>query len=247
MFPTLLKLGPITIHSYGLMLAVGVVICSFLLSRDAKRFNLNADMVFDLVFWAVVGGIVGARLFFILLNISFFIQNPLEIIMIQNGGLSFQGGLIVGSLASVWFVRRKKLPLLLVLDLAAPYLALGQSVGRVGCFLNGCCYGREVPWGIYFPVHDAHLHPTQLYSTTGLLIIFGILKMYQKQVLTPSSAQPASGRVFILYLMLAATFRFGVEFFRADHNTLFLGLSVFQYVCLGLILTALVISKKIQR
>lgn len=226
MYPVIVQLGPLTIYSYGLMLAVAVIVCTFLLSRDARGKGINPEMVFDLVFWMVLAGIAGARLFYIILNWEFFRQNLLEMVMIPKGGLSWQGGLIFGGLAGAGFVRRRKLPLREMLDLAAPYIALGQSIGRIGCFLNGCCYGKEVSWGIFFPVHHAHLHPTQLYSALGLFVIFVILK-YSRRV------SPFQGSVFLLYLILASAERFGVEFFRGDHQEFFWGLSIYQWVCLG--------------
>ena len=139
MFPVICKFGPFTVYSYGLMLAVAVAVCSILLSRDARKAGIPADTIFDLVFWVMLSGLLGARLFFILTNWDLFAQEPLEMIKIQNGGLSWQGGLILGSLAGMGYVKRKRLPLLQMLDLSAPYLALGQAIGRIGCFLNGCC------------------------------------------------------------------------------------------------------------
>ncbi len=224
-------LTPVTVYSYGLMFAMAVLICSLLLAADAQRKNINADIIFDLVFWTIVGGIIGARLLYIILNYPFFIENPLEIIMIQNGGLVWQGGLILGAIMGASFIEKKKLALPQILDLSAPYLALGQSIGRIGCFLNGCCYGKEVAWGIFFPVHNAHLHPTQLYLSAGLFLIFLILKRYQKFSQIP-------GLVFASYLILEAALRFGVEFFRADHKALFFGLSIYQFVSLGILIFA---------
>ncbi len=232
MYPVIVQLGHLTIYSYGLMLAVAVIVCTFLLSRDARRKGISPEMVFDLAFWTVLAGIVGARLFYIILNWEFFRQNIFEMVMIQKGGLAWQGGLIFGGLAGVGFVKRRKLPLLEMLDLAAPYIALGQSIGRIGCFLNGCCYGKEVSWGIFFLVHHAHLHPTQLYSALGLFVIFVILRYYPK-FCSPSQSGAGKGSVFLLYLVLASAERFGVEFFRGDHQELFLGLSIYQWVCLG--------------
>ena len=224
-------LTPVTIYSYGLMLAIAVVVCTSMMVRDARRKNIKADFIFDLVFWVIVGGIIGARLFYILLNYHFFLNNPDEIIMIQNGGLAWQGALILGAMAGTSLVKRRKLFLPDVLDLCAPYLALGQSIGRIGCFLNGCCYGKVVDGGIYFPVHSAYLHPTQLYDSAGLFIIFLILKRYQR-----SSSIP--GLVFASYLILASALRFGVEFFRADHEIFFFGFSIFQFVCFGILMFA---------
>ena len=229
MLPIIAKIGPFTIYSYGLMLAVAVVVCSFLLSRDAgRKMGTKPELIYDLAFWVVLGGIIGARIFFIFLNLDMFIANPLEMIMIQNGGLAFQGGLILGCLTGIWFVKKHKLPLSKMLDLTAPYLALGQAIGRIGCFLNGCCYGKEVSWGIYCPVHDAKLHPTQLYESVGLVILFFILKNY-------NSTSKKPGEIFFIYLFGAALLRFVNEFFRADHVELAWGLSIFQCVALGLL------------
>ncbi len=221
------------------MLAIAVIVCSFLLSREASKEGISSEMIYDLVFWLVVSGILGARIFFIFLNFPFFIKNPLEMIMIQKGGLAWQGGLIGASLIGIIFVRKKRLPLLKILDMVAPYAALGQSIGRIGCFLNGCCYGKPVSWGIYFPVHHARLHPTQLYLSGGLFCIFLILKYMQKRSLR-------EGQVFIFYLILASTWRFIIEFFRADHREIFLGLSIFQWMCLGIIGVVLYVTSRLQ-
>src|SRR3989338_1435480 len=96
MFPTICTIGPLTIYSYGVMLAVAVVICSFLLSRDAQKLGIPKDVIYDFVFWVVLSGIIGARIFYIFLNWTFFVENPREIIMIQNGGLAWQGSLMAG-------------------------------------------------------------------------------------------------------------------------------------------------------
>lgn len=233
MCPTILKIGPLTIYSYGLMLAVAVILCSVLLSREARALGIAVETIYDLVFWTVLGGLLGARIFYVLLNLDFFLEAPREIILIQKGGLAWQGGLILGTVTAVVYIQRKRLGLLRMVDLMAPYIALGQAIGRIGCFLNGCCYGREVAWGIYFPVHQARLHPAQLYSSAGLIAAFFILKRFQK-------TQHQAGQVFVLYLILASFLRFIVEFFRADHAVLWAGLSVFQIVCLGIALSAMV-------
>ncbi len=226
MHPIIGHLGPLTIYSFGLLLALAVVLCSFLLSRDAKRVGISQEVIFDFVFWVILGGIVGARLFFVVLNFSDFAADPKEIIMIANGGLAWQGGLILGGLAGLVFVRRKKLSLTFMVDLSAPYLALGQAIGRIGCFLNGCCYGKEASWGIYFPVHQSRLQPTQLYDTGMLLGIFFLLKALQRKSLR-------QGQIFAAYLMLASVERFINEFFRGDHINTAVGLSIFQLVSLG--------------
>ncbi len=226
MHPILCRLGPFTIYTYGLMLAVAVLVCSFLMQREARARGLDEQRITDLVFWVVIAGIIGSRIFFVILNLPFFWKNPLEIVMIHHGGLAWQGGLIAGLACGVRYIRRHRLPMGVVADLAAPYIALGQAVGRIGCFFNGCCYGRPVSWGLYFPVLGARLHPTQLYSSAALLAVFVALKLATPRLRAP-------GQVLALYLILASLQRFFIEFLRGDHDTLWAGLSVFQWVSLG--------------
>ena len=228
------------------MLALAVLVCTYLLSRDAKRCGMSKDTAYDLVFWCMLWGIIGARIFYIFIVWSYYSNNLLEMFMLQKGGLSWQGGFLGGALAGVWFVRRKKLSLKPLLDLVAPYIALGQSIGRIGCFLNGCCYGKPVSWGIYFPTHGERLHPTQLYETAGLFIIFLILKL-QRPVPFKGTGLQRSGSIFVLYLVLAGLERFVVEFFRADHDILWLGLSLAQFVALGVMAAGLILMKVFKR
>ena len=234
MHPVLLKIGPVTVYSYGIMIALAVIICAWLLNRDAKIYKISSEVIYDLMFWTVAWGILGARILYISLTWDYFQHNPLEMIMIQHGGLAWQGGFAGGALAGVWFVRSKKLSLRFFLDLVAPYIALGQAIGRIGCFFNGCCYGKPVAWGIFFPVHEARLHPTQLYECAGLFLAFFILKYAQTK-------PHRQGMIFVLYLWLAAIERFAVEFFRADHDHLWWGLSLFQYIALGIFVIGLVL------
>jgi len=228
------------------MLALAVLVCTYLLSRDAKRCGMSKDTAYDLVFWCMLWGIIGARIFYIFIVWSYYSNNLLEMFMLQKGGLAWQGGFLGGALAGVWFVRRKKLSLKPLLDLVAPYIALGQSIGRIGCFLNGCCYGKPVSWGIYFPTHGERLHPTQLYETAGLFIIFLILKL-QRPVPFKGTGLQRSGSIFVLYLVLAGLERFVVEFFRADHDILWLGLSLAQFVALGVMAAGLILMKVFKR
>ena len=233
MHPVICHIGPVSIYSFGVMVALAAVVCSVLMGREARRLNIGQEEVYDLVFWAAAGGIIGARLFFIALNFSTFWSDPKEIIMIQNGGLAWQGGLLGGALATGLLTRRKGWDMPVIADLAAPYLALGHAIGRIGCFLNGCCYGKEIAWGIYFPVHGAHLHPTQLYEFALLVILFAVLKGLR------ASFEKRPGMLFVLYVICASAIRFAVEFFRADHQPLFLQLSIFQYVSIGFFLAGL--------
>lgn len=232
MYPTLFQIGPVAAHSFGVMVALAVLVCGYLMGRDAKPLGIRSDEIFDFVFWVAVGGIIGARLFFIILNLDLFSKNPQEAIMIQRGGLAWQGGFILGAVAAIIFVKRKGWRCWTLADIAAPYLALGHAIGRIGCFLNGCCYGKEAAWGLYFPVHEAHLHPTQLYEAVALVVLFFMLKEARKRM-------ARQGQVLAIYVMAASVIRFAVEFFRADHDLLGWGLSVFQYVSVGFFIAGL--------
>src|SRR6185295_7207291 len=131
MHPIICKIGPLTIYSYGLMVAIAAIVCSLLLARDAKKYNIAPEIIFDLVFWVVFGGIIGARIFYVILNLDYFIHNAKEMIMIQNGGLAWQGSFIAGALTGIFYVKKHKLSFWLLVDLVAPYIALGQSIGRI--------------------------------------------------------------------------------------------------------------------
>ncbi|MBF0331314.1 MAG: prolipoprotein diacylglyceryl transferase [Candidatus Omnitrophica bacterium] len=244
MFPVICYIGPFAIYSYGLMLALAVMVASFLASDQARQQGLSKDDIYDLAFWVVLWGILGARLFYILLNTGYFLQNPLEIVMLQKGGLAWQGSLVAGIISGIVFIRRRKMPLLIVLDIVAPFIALGHAIGRIGCLFNGCCYGKPWAYGLYFPVWNERLHPTQIYMVIGELVAFFILRRLQTSAAW--GRQPA-GRLFMFYLMLSSLERFIVEFFRADHDVLWGGLSIFQYVCAGIIAAAIIVNVNLQR
>ena len=237
MCPIIAHFGPFPVHSYGLMLAVAVMVSSFLLARDAARIGIAREVIYDLVFWVVLSGILGARIFYVILSWDSFASQPLEILMIYKGGLAWQGSFIGGLAGGLIFIRRHGLPLWPLLDLVAPYIALGQSIGRIGCLLNGCCYGKPAAWGLYFPVWEERLIPTQIFMSLGQLLIFGILRGLQGK-------PGANGRIFVAYLLLSSVERFGIEFLRADHD-LYWGLSIFQYVCLMIFMSALVLLARL--
>jgi len=240
MHPILFKIGPLTVYSYGVMLALAVVVCSWLMGRDAAKAGLGRDTAYDFVFWVILWGIIGARIFYIMVAWDYFSGHLLEMAMINKGGLAWQGGLAGGTAAGVWFCRSRKLSVRMFMDLCAPYIALGQSIGRIGCFFNGCCYGKPWAFGIFFPVHEARLYPTQLYETAGLFAIFLLLKAAQRKPHHP-------GMVFVLYLWLAAIERFVVEFYRDDHDLLWLGLSLAQYVSLAIFIAGIVVFLRLKK
>ena len=239
MHPIICQIGPIPIYSYGLMLAIAVMVTSFFVARDARKIGVSSDTVYDLAFWVVLLGIIGARVFYISFNLDFFLPHPWEMIMIQKGGLAWQGSLVFGLLTAVIYLRKKQVALWKFLDISAPYVALGHAIGRVGCLLNGCCYGKPAAWGIFFPALGERLQPTQIYMSLGQIAIFFILRAAQGRM-------KKDGQVFVLYLLLSSIERFLVEFARADHD-LYGGFSIFQYVCIGIFVLALIIHSRLAR
>ena len=221
MHPELCKIGPFTIYSFGLFLMLAFLVAAGLVRRQAKKENINPDFIFNLSFLTFLVAIAGARFLYVLSNLKYYTDNPLEIIMLQHGGLSWFGGLIFGVAFAVVYLKKKKLSVYKVLDLVVPFLALAQAIGRIGCFLNGCCFGRVSEFGIYFPVHKAILIPTQIYSSLTLIVIFVVLRIIQKR-------PHKDGEVFFTYLVLYCTKRFFMEFLRADTAKLFFDFSLFQ-------------------
>ena len=185
-------------------------------------------MIFNLLFFIFIFGIIGCRIFYILNNFSYFLHNPLQIIMLQHGGMSWFGGLIFGSVAAFLFVKKNKLNFLATADLLVPFVALGQSIGRIGCLLNGCCFGRESQFGLYFSVFDKTLIPTQLYSSLLLLLIFYILRRMQNRKHFP-------GQIFYYYLFFYSLKRIFIEYLRNDSPRIIFGLTLFQLLSIAVL------------
>ena len=203
------------------MLVLAFSVSSILMAIEARRQGQDADKIFNLAFIAFISGIIGARLFYVVENAYYYLKFPYEIVMFHKGGLSWYGGLILGSIAAFVYIKKNKLGLYKTLDLLAPFVALAQSLGRIGCFLNGCCYGKESAFGIYFPAHEAQLIPTQIYSSLALLAIFAALRILQER-------PHRLGAIIFSYLFLYSIKRFFVEFWRADNDIVFYGLTLFQ-------------------
>jgi len=245
MFPVLFKIGPLTIYSLGLLWALAAVCAGYIVQLELKRNRLNPELASSIVFAAVAGGLIGARLLLILEEWNDFVRSPWDIIL-SGAGFSWYGGLLGGVLAVTWVVRRYELPWLKAADLSSPGLALGYGVGRIGCFLAGdATWGKVtgVPWGMAFPNAVAgwvdpltgvpypagvRVHPTQLYELVQSLFVFGILWSLRKRALP-------NGAIFWLYLILAGSMRFLVEFWRAN-PVVVLGMTEYQWISLILVL-----------
>jgi phosphatidylglycerol:prolipoprotein diacylglycerol transferase len=231
MLPILYKCDFFTIYTYGVFVAIAFIVSTVLLSREAKRTGQNEDIIYNLCVLLLISGIVSARLFYIFLNWDYFAGDLAEIFKINHGGLVWFGGLIGAAMSALIFMKYKKLSVVSTLDLFVPYVALGQAIGRLGCFFNGCCYGREAEWGIYFPVHGHTLVPSQLFDSLTLFLIFLALRFMQKRA--------KGGQVFSMYLILASAQRFLIEFIRGDERPFYFSLSIFQWISAGLFIVGI--------
>ncbi|MFH1387433.1 MAG: prolipoprotein diacylglyceryl transferase [bacterium] len=217
MHPTIAKIGPFVFHTYGLMVATGVLLWLAISLYFAKKEKIEAQTIFDLAIYVIIASVIGARLFYVLGQPEYFRRHPFDIIMVQNGGLVFLGGLILGLLSIIIFAKKYKLPLAKILDILTPGVIIGYALGRIGCFFNGCCFGlpTELPWGMAFP-HDclagtffpySHIHPTQLYSSLIAFLIFGLL-------LWQYPRKSYDGQIFYWGIILYSIYRFLIEFIR---------------------------------
>ncbi|MGE5582342.1 MAG: prolipoprotein diacylglyceryl transferase [Bacillota bacterium] len=216
------------VHSYGFMLALAFLIAIWGVGKAAKKQEIPFDIIIDLATWVLIGAVAGARLVYVITEYRYFIQAPWwEVLKVNSGGLAFHGGLLGGFLAGFWFVKRKKIYPWKLADIVTPYIALGYAIVRIGCFLNGCCYGKisSVSWALRCAANDLALrHPTQLYSIAGSLILFGVLWSLRNHRHFP-------GFLFLLYIGLYSIMRYIVEIFR-ESPMVFPWLSLAQLVCI---------------
>ncbi len=217
MHPILFEFGFVKIFTYGLLVATGFFVGIYLAGRQGKEEGLDPQKILDLSFYILIAALLGGRVLYIIVEYRYFSENPLEILKFWKGGLVFYGGLIGAFGVAFYFVVRHKLPVWKVGDIFAPSLAIGQAIGRWGCYFAGCCYGvrTDLPWGITFtdpkslaPLNVA-LHPTQIYLSINALVIFGILIWLRKR-------KSFDGQIFWTYGILYSIGRFIIEFYRGD-------------------------------
>lgn len=234
MQPILFQLGPITIYSYGLLIAIGIIAALLLSMYRGKRLGLHSDTILDLGIYGVVGGFIGAKLLFWIVEFPSILQNPGFILDTLSSGFVVYGGIIGGVVTGYVYCKRKKLDFLLYLDLIVPAIALAQGFGRIGCFETGCCYGREThsALGIVFEKSlyapsGVPLLPTQLFSSAGDFFIAAILLYY-------SSKAKRKGQVTGLYMIMYSVGRFIIEIFRGDPRGNVGILSTSQFICIAI-------------
>src|SRR3989449_11318588 len=224
MYPRLFDLGPMTVYTYGVLLAAAYLLGLKLAMVRANARGLDQARVLDLGIYIIISALIGAKLLLLVTDFSTFRNDPKELLTLARSGGVFYGGLILAVVVALWYIRRAGLPLWTTCDVFAPGIALGHVVGRFGCLFAGCCYGKPTtrPWGITFtdPFAAANvgtplgvpLHPTQLYEAGAELLILAVL------LLTEPKGRPFPGRTFWLYMLLYAVSRYFIEIFRGDER-----------------------------
>lgn len=250
MHPVFIRIGPLTIHTYGVLIAIGFLAGIALAVRQAKKQGVSSEKIIDIGFYVLLSAIVGSRLFFIAINSAYYLKHPLDIFKLWEGGLVFYGGLILAVPVALWYLKKHSLDIWRIADIFAPSLAIGHAIGRLGCFFAGCCYGKaaDLPWAVTFRDPEClattgiPLHPTQLYESMGELINFLVLIMLRRR-------QSFKGQLFWTYIVLYSVLRFAVEFFRGDEARGFVvgGISISQGISIALAVIAVVMLRKLRR
>lgn len=236
-----ITIGPVTIHMYGLMIALGFLGALWMSLYRGKKQELSEDTIWGIFFCAVLGGLVGTRLLYYIVELPAILKDPSILWNFKNGYVVY-GGIIGGVVASLVYCRyKRKEAFLPYFDLVMPAVSLAQGLGRIGCFCAGCCYGRETDawYGITFhnskfAPNGVSLIPTQIISSAGDFLICGILLWYAKR-------KPCTGRVGALYLILYGIGRFLVEFLRNDYRGSVGALSTSQLISIGVVAFGIVL------
>jgi phosphatidylglycerol:prolipoprotein diacylglycerol transferase len=218
MYPVLFTIAGFEVYTYGVLYGLGFFVALMLLRAHGKKDGLDPDDLTDLVVWIFVAGFLGARGMYVLTNLPQFLQDPVKVFRVWEGGLVFYGGAILGLCAAIYFVRRRQIPMWKAGDAVVPALALGHAIGRLGCAAAGCCHGKptDLPWAMRFDTESVEvalrgvpLHPTQFYESAGLLVLFFGLLFVREHRKFP-------GQVSLTYFTAYPILRAVVEEFRGD-------------------------------
>jgi phosphatidylglycerol:prolipoprotein diacylglycerol transferase len=241
MHPILIRTPWLDIHTYGVLVAAGFLVGLAIAVRNAKREGLPPEAVADLGIWLIVAGMVGGKLFHILFFWNDFISGwRAEGVRSLREGFVFYGGFIGASVTGILYMRAKRLPLWKVADCCAPGVAIGHAFGRMGCFFNGCCYGKacSLPWAVRFPpphpMSSIPVHPTEIYEALGnVVVFFGLTIFYRRKRF--------DGQIWWWYVLSYGVLRFVIEFFRGDYERHYLGpFSIGQLIATAMIAVALI-------
>lgn len=237
MHPIALEIGSLSIRYYGIMAAIGFLLASLVISWNRKYAAMNRDQANTVVLLAMLAGVTGARIFYVIQFYRQFENDFWRIFRIDLGGLVFYGGFFLAVAAILIYCKLQKLDMVRVLDIFTPALALGHAMGRIGCFLNGCCYGKptEICLGVVYPAGseparrygEAALHPVQLYESAINIVIFAAMMLLVRR--------GRRGMATGAYLAIYGVIRFADEFFRGDHQQYWRGLTPAQTIGLGMV------------
>lgn len=235
----LFSIGPVTIYGYGLMIGIGVFFCILMGMYRAKKYGHSEEAVIDIAIAGLLFGFVGAKLLYVIVEWKAFLTDPASVLGTE--GFVVYGGITAGVLTGMVYCKRKKLVFLEYFDLVAPCIALAQGFGRIGCFLAGCCYGRETTsaLGVVFPDGSiapagVKLLPTQLFSSAGDFVIMAILLWHYKR-------RKHVGDTGYVYMLLYGVGRFVIEMFRSDNRGAVGSLSTSQFISVFIVAAAVLL------
>lgn len=236
MHPILFELGPLTIYSYGVLLALAYLAGLWMATRRARHAGVDANRVLDLGIWVIIAALVGAKALLFIVEFNHFTSSWQEFTTLLRSGGVFYGGLLAAVAVCIYLLRKHRLPLWPSADLFAPGIALGYMIGRLGCLMAGCCFGKptDVGWAVTFtdPVATQNvgtplgvpLHPTQLYESAAGFVILVVLLALERR------GKPFAGRTFWTFVLLYSVSRFAIEFFRGDERGAIGMLSTSQFI-----------------
>jgi phosphatidylglycerol:prolipoprotein diacylglycerol transferase len=247
-------IDPITLHTYGVILALAFLAGLWVASWQARKAGLDATRITDMAVYVLIAGLVGAKLLLVIVEWRHYSSNPSDILSIFRSGGVFYGGLLGAFPVAWWYARKHGLSGWATADVLAPGVALGQAIGRLGCFCAGCCYGKpsNAPWAVTFrdlyatrqtgtPI-DTPLHPTQIYESLACLLIFLALVWMARR-------KKFQGQVTLAYVLLYAIVRFVIEFYRGDavRGTVFGAISTSQFIAILMVVGALALMPVVRR
>jgi phosphatidylglycerol:prolipoprotein diacylglycerol transferase len=238
--PILFSVGPVTIYSYGVLLASAYLLGLWLAVKRARSAGVDPARIMDLLIWVIIAALVGAKALLFVVDFEHFTSSWQEFTTLLRSGGVFYGGLIAAIVVCIWQLRKHRLPLWQSGDLFAPGIALGYMVGRLGCLAAGCCYGKptQVAWAVTFTDPAAALnvgtplnvplHPTQLYEALAGFVILIVLLALERR------GRPFAGRTFWQFVLMYAVSRFVIEFYRGDDRGMMSVFSTSQVISLVL-------------
>lgn len=251
MYPVLFKINFLNIYTYGFLVALGIIVGFWLAVKAARDVGMPLQKIIDLYFYSLVAGLIGAKLFFVLINHSFYWDNPFEIMRLWEGGLVFYGGLLFAVPTAYWFAKKSDLNVWEVADILAPAIAAGHAIGRIGCFCAGCCYGKPAEgllWSVTFTdseslaIRGVALHPVQLYESAGEFINLLFLLFLKNR-------SSFKGQLFSFYILNYSLIRFTTEWFRGDEvrGFIFKYLSISQGFSVLMFISSCILLNKLKK